>query len=502
MTNHTDNSSGTSHADGYAQITRFFDWIRTLGLVRGTDRWAAGVCGAIAGRTGLDPLIVRGIVIVLAVLGAPAILLYALAWALLPDTSGRIHAEQLVHGVVEPVTIGILALILFSLAPFNRGLWWQGAPVAWGMPDWLATTLGIGWFLAVAAAGIWLVIYLLRRTPAPDFLTKPFDSRPYQTTAAEARPAEAAPASTQAAASPSAYAFTAGAAGTTIPTPPAAEPHAATVGGNTGAYSAGAAGAAGTPPRSTWDALNDQNRAWTEQNKQRHQGNSTHMHHHRHPGAGFSAIALGLALVAGAAAAGFFTISVEGGLWTGKSLLIGLAFTLGILAIGIIVSGIRGRDSGAMGGFAFFAALALVVLGVFPQGTQFSPFGSPNWTVSSNSADAVPGYAIIAGAPTVDLSRLDDARLNDGRTIDVWLGFGETELILPTDRTVTVQSNLLAGAIDDESDQGTTRASNERGGVFFHDSRTFNSGEAGAVTEIRVWSFAGQVSIVDADTDR
>ena len=293
-----------------------------------------------------------------------------------------------------------------------------------------------------------------------------------------------------------------------VPPAPAAPASGTWTGGTVGGPDAGASAAgfaagaaAAEAPRSTWDAMQDQNRYWAEQkNRQRteqHKRANSGWHHHSHPGAGFSAITLGLALVAGAAAAGIYTIGFEAGAWSGQSLLIGLAVVLGILAVGIIVSGIRGRDSGAMGGFAFVAAAALVFLGVFPQGTQFSPFGSPNWTVSSNSAEAVPGYAIIAGAPTVDLTQLDKASASDGRTIDVWLGAGETEIILPNDRTVTVESNLLAGAIEVDSDQGSSRASDERGGVFFHDIRTFNSGAGGAVSHIRVWSFAGQVSIVD-----
>src|SRR5665213_2958017 len=70
--------------------TRFFDWMRGLHLIR-TDGWIGGVCSAIANRLGIDPLIVRGIVVVAAILGAPVLLLYAAAWALLPDAEGRIH---------------------------------------------------------------------------------------------------------------------------------------------------------------------------------------------------------------------------------------------------------------------------------------------------------------------------------------------------------------------------------------------------------------------------
>ncbi|CAN5229805.1 hypothetical protein BH09ACT5_BH09ACT5_21120 [soil metagenome] len=53
---------------------RFFGWMRGLG-VRREPGWIGGVCAGIAARLGIDPLIVRGIAVVVAVLGGPAFLL-------------------------------------------------------------------------------------------------------------------------------------------------------------------------------------------------------------------------------------------------------------------------------------------------------------------------------------------------------------------------------------------------------------------------------------------
>ncbi|WP_166791063.1 PspC domain-containing protein, partial [Cryobacterium glucosi] len=150
---------------GPDQLTRFFDWIRRSGMVRGADRWFAGVCGAIAGRTGLDPIIVRGIAFVLAVLGAPVLFVYAVGWALLPNALGRIHAEEALRGRFEPAMIGIGAVLLLTVVPFTRGFWWDGPPAAWGMPGWLSTSLSAAWGLAVVAGIVWLVLYLVRRGP-------------------------------------------------------------------------------------------------------------------------------------------------------------------------------------------------------------------------------------------------------------------------------------------------------------------------------------------------
>lgn len=389
-------------------LGRFFDWVRSTGIVRGNDRWLAGVCGGIARRAGLSPLVVRVIAIVLAVLGGPVLFAYAVGWALLPDPQGRIHAEQALRGVFEPVIVAIIVLIVLSFGSSPRGLWWPPQTVP-GLPDWLTATLAVGWSIALTVGVIWLVVFLARRNSAP---------------------------------------------------PGSSAQRGAGAGASAGATSAGAAGWSAEPGR------------WRRD---------------RHPGAGFTAIALGLALAAGAVAAGVYS----GGAWSNQALLVGLACGLGVLALGIIVSGIRGRDAGALGGIAFLAVVALAWVGIFPAGTQFFPFGAPTWAVGSASADAVPGYAVVAGRATIDLTALDDAAASGDRTIDVWMGFGVTELVLPTDRPVRVEANSIIGGIDYAGNPSTE----DRGGVFFHDSRTFNGTTASAMPLIRVWTLIGQAVI-------
>ena len=77
-----------------AQPLNFFDWIRSHGIHRGRDRWIGGVSSGIAERMGIDPLIVRGIFIVLTLFAGIGVLLYGLAWALLPEPDGRIHVQE------------------------------------------------------------------------------------------------------------------------------------------------------------------------------------------------------------------------------------------------------------------------------------------------------------------------------------------------------------------------------------------------------------------------
>ena len=89
-----------------ASENTFFDWMRGLRVPR-QPGWIGGVCAGIAARLGIDPIIVRGIVVVLAVLGGPALLLYAAAWLLLPDNYDRIHLQELFRGNFTKAHAGI-----------------------------------------------------------------------------------------------------------------------------------------------------------------------------------------------------------------------------------------------------------------------------------------------------------------------------------------------------------------------------------------------------------
>ena len=50
------------------------------------DRWVAGVCGGVARYTGLDPNLVRLLVVLGTVLGLGSLLVaYVIAWVLVPE---------------------------------------------------------------------------------------------------------------------------------------------------------------------------------------------------------------------------------------------------------------------------------------------------------------------------------------------------------------------------------------------------------------------------------
>lgn len=97
---------------------RFFAAIRRSGLARSQDRWVAGVAGGIAGRLGVDPLVVRIAFIVLSLFGGLGFGLYGLAWALLPDASaaaGRIEAQAAQRGDVSGALALAVGLVVLDL---------------------------------------------------------------------------------------------------------------------------------------------------------------------------------------------------------------------------------------------------------------------------------------------------------------------------------------------------------------------------------------------------
>ena len=110
-------SSARSGLDG------LFSTLRGFGVRRNTDdRWLAGVCSGVADRLGIDPLIVRGALIVLLFVGGLGGLVYLIAWALLPDQNGKILAEAALHG--DGWGIALLIVIGIALISNISDRWW------------------------------------------------------------------------------------------------------------------------------------------------------------------------------------------------------------------------------------------------------------------------------------------------------------------------------------------------------------------------------------------
>jgi phage shock protein C len=63
-------------------------------LQRSDDRVVAGVCSGIAEYLGIDTTVVRVIAAVLAVFGGGGILIYLVAWLVMPDSGGKVIASR------------------------------------------------------------------------------------------------------------------------------------------------------------------------------------------------------------------------------------------------------------------------------------------------------------------------------------------------------------------------------------------------------------------------
>ncbi len=81
------------------------------------DRKVAGVCGGLGRQLGLDPLLFRVLVAVLCVAGGAGVLLYGLAWLLVPeDGENDSEGEKLLHGRADSGSAAAVAVVVLGFA--------------------------------------------------------------------------------------------------------------------------------------------------------------------------------------------------------------------------------------------------------------------------------------------------------------------------------------------------------------------------------------------------
>lgn len=102
---------------------QIFDWVHSTGARRPSNGWAGGVFAAAGEKLGWDAVLVRGLgVLAFLLVTAPTALLYGLAWLLLPDEEGRIHAQRALRGDFSSGVIGGGLLAAFgALNVFTPG---------------------------------------------------------------------------------------------------------------------------------------------------------------------------------------------------------------------------------------------------------------------------------------------------------------------------------------------------------------------------------------------
>ena len=107
----------------------FFNWIRSWNMNRSSDRWLGGVSGAIAGKLGWDPIIIRIFWLALTLAWGTGLMLYGLLWLLLPDErNGAILLENVIdHGDCPADFWGALIVTLVGAPAFPVALIVLGA---------------------------------------------------------------------------------------------------------------------------------------------------------------------------------------------------------------------------------------------------------------------------------------------------------------------------------------------------------------------------------------
>ncbi len=370
----------------------FFNWIRSQGISRGRDRWMGGVASGIAHRFGIDPLIVRGIFIVLTLFAGIGILLYGVAWALLPEPDGRIHAQEAGAGRWSAGMTGALITTIIGLPSLGHGFWgwgWNGVP-------------GVLWTLFWVGGIIYLVYFLVQRS-------KSRNGRQTMGTHNYA----AAPGSPGGAGTHGSAGYPAG--------PYSAGPYSA------GGYGTGGAATPSGPvnPAGPYPPAGVPNRP----ERPRRQG----------PGAVIVAVSAGAALLAG----GTLKLLDAGNVIHLGDAANAVVWATGaaVLGLGILVAGLRGRTSGLLG---FLAVATLVIGGIFNIAPSADHFRLQNaqWNPVSID-DARKGFDITGANGTVDLTKLNlSAPLGSDVVVPMDVTASNIKLLIPATVPVEVQADM------------------------------------------------------------
>lgn len=446
------------------------------------------MCSGIAARLGIDPIIVRGIVIVVAVLGGPALLLYAAGWLLLPDADNRIHLERMIRGEFYGALAGIGAIVLLAILPSSQGIWFS-SPWVWGGPYWASTVFRGLWTLAVIGALIWFIVWLATRSGAHRTPPPP-SGQPLKFSApdAGARPMGTATAAASAATSATAAAS----AHPESPAPPASPAPSADP-DELAAWKEQQA--AWRQEHAVWRAQQaesaraislEQRRLRSEQNSERREAWVAKQRRTRSNPL-FSAIAIGVALIAGAVTA----LVVGDGGWNLTAGMAGLAVTLGVLGLAIVINGFSGRRSGGASGLAIVAAIALVLAPVSTIfGADFST-GSSDWSPSL-SAHTSADRVVLNGDVNLDLSNFRSASTTtvaEGH-VNLWLVDSDATVTVPKNVSVELRTHSVNGSVYVE---GTRVGGNKLHSI--KETVTPSTGKPVGNVELTVWVINGTITI-------
>jgi phage shock protein PspC (stress-responsive transcriptional regulator) len=406
-------AAGPTNNEQASGIDRFFDWLRSIDLRRdGEDKWLAGVCSGIATRLGVDPIVIRAVLVLLVVMGGLGITVYLIAWAFLPNDKEDIVAERALR---DGDVLGIILLIVIGLSlvggtgfagdvPGMGWIWWVVIPV--GLVFWLVTRKrdsGPSFQPATAPAA------MQGATQAPtwttDTSTRSADADVEQaersqpgTWASVATPTSAATSST-----------------TTAPTAP---------------YGAA------TPPGGGWPPAPPAAR----QPRPPRPPRAPKPPRRRSGGFGATLLVGGLAV----AAYGLTSWAHQANHWAGSDQTVALCAALGVVGLGVLGLGLAGRRAGFTGFLAVVLALVTWTSSVVPDVTFGGGIGERVWRPSVT--DTTESYRLSIGSADLDLSQLPD-NPDTARHLEARVGMGELRIHIPKNLTVEVHSSVAAGDI-------------------------------------------------------
>ncbi len=420
--------------------TDFFAWVRSQGISRGQDRWVGGVSSGIAQRMGIDPLIVRGVFIILAIFAGIGVLLYGLAWAFLPEPDGRIHVQEAGAGRWTTGMTGSLIAVVAGFSGLGNGFW------VWG-------NQGFGpfiWSLLWIGGAVYLVYYLVQRNKA-----------------AAGRPAAAA-------------GTTAYSAGTSTPTTP---PYSDVAGSGPFAGNPYGGSSTGRPAGTS---------GWGNGGYGGSRPSPVPPPAPRVPAAGPGtpavAIVAGCALLVGA---GLKALDITNVIDLGDSAnAVAWAGAAAVLGIGILILGLRGRTSGIL---SFFAVAALITGGIFNvvgNNGERVRFQEVDWTPTSIQ-QASDGFDITAGSGTVDLTELAlEAPLESEVLVPLDMTASNVTVVIPDDVPVDIRADMTLGNLNERG--------NQRGGITTRQS-SYNTDKPGSHLVIEINGTVSNVTIQEGN---
>ena len=418
---------------------RFFDSLRGSGLMRTNERWVAGVAGGVAYRFDLDPTLVRCVWVVLSLFAGVGLVLYGLAWALLPEESdGRIHLEEAFSGRFNAGLAGAIGMTIIGMSTFGSGF----------IPNWYVHEAGIAaalWPLFWLGLFILGIVFLIRRTQDRRASRKaargPRGPQPWQASAPGAAQAPGSRPGVQAGGFASAW-------------------DSSAPGSGTPAFNQSAGG-------QSW-----QSRSYRQRPPYQPVPMPVRPARPRRPGPGssLSLAVLGLGLLT-AAGVWYATVTHHLGLLQGQFILIGILVAL--LGAGIVVSGLRRRHGGWMTVLGwpvlFVVAIpALATASIVPTSLARMPFETlKNSTTAASStvtwqeltASASGGSVTRSkdiGDLTLDLRGMPAEEAGKLSTITTHLDVGTLRIKTDTDQRVEVRADVDMGAIDSQVSRAWT----------------------------------------------